>query len=76
MSRAWGSRPSWSRRSSPACAALKAASTTIFLVDQNARAALAVADRAYVLETGRVVLSGSGAELIEDEQVKEAYLGL
>jgi branched-chain amino acid transport system ATP-binding protein len=56
--------------------ALKAASTTIFLVDQNARAALAVADRAYVLETGRVVLSGSGAELLEDEQVKEAYLGL
>jgi len=41
--------------------ALKSASTTIFLVDQNARAALAVADRAYVLETGRVVLSGSGA---------------
>jgi branched-chain amino acid transport system ATP-binding protein len=56
--------------------ALKAASTTIFLVDQNARAALAVADRAYVLETGRVVLSGSGRELLEDEQVKEAYLGL
>src|ERR1035437_55473 len=56
--------------------ALKAASTTIFLVDQNARAALAVADRAYVLETGRVVLSGSGAELLEDEQVKQAYLGL
>ncbi len=50
--------------------------TTIFLVDQNARAALAVADRAYVLETGRVVLAGSGAELLEDEQVKEAYLGL
>ena len=56
--------------------ALKEASTTIFLVDQNARAALAVADRAYVLETGRVVLAGSGAELIENELVKEAYLGL
>ena len=56
--------------------ALKSASTTIFLVDQNARAALAVADRAYVLETGRVVLTGSGAALLEDEQVKEAYLGL
>lgn len=55
---------------------LKADSTTIFLVDQNARAALAVADRAYVLETGRVVLSGSGAELLENELVKEAYLGL
>jgi branched-chain amino acid transport system ATP-binding protein len=56
--------------------ALKAASTTIFLVDQNARAALAVADRAYVMETGRVVLAGTGAELLENEQVKEAYLGL
>jgi branched-chain amino acid transport system ATP-binding protein len=55
---------------------LKQASTTIFLVDQNARAALAVADRAYVLETGRVVLAGSGAELLQNEQVKEAYLGL
>ncbi len=56
--------------------ALKSAKTTIFLVDQNARAALAVADRAYVLETGRIVLAGSGAELLENEQVKEAYLGL
>jgi branched-chain amino acid transport system ATP-binding protein len=56
--------------------ALKSASTTIFLVDQNARAALAVADRAYVLETGRVVLSGSGADLLENDQVKEAYLGM
>jgi len=56
--------------------ALKQASTTIFLVDQNARAALSVADRAYVLETGRVVLGGSGAELLENKQVQEAYLGL
>ncbi|MFH1605065.1 MAG: ABC transporter ATP-binding protein [Pseudomonadota bacterium] len=56
--------------------ALKALSTTIFLVDQNARAALAIADRAYVLETGRVVLCGTGAELLENDQVKEAYLGL
>ncbi len=55
---------------------LKEGSTTIFLVDQNARAALAVADRGYVLETGRVVLSGRGAELLENEQVQEAYLGL
>lgn len=56
--------------------ALKAAGTTIFLVDQNAHAALAAADRGYVLETGRIVLSGSGAELLDDEQMKEAYLGL
>jgi len=56
--------------------ALKQARTTIFLVDQNARAALAVADRGYVLETGRVVLAGSGAALLADEQVREAYLGM
>lgn len=56
--------------------ALKDAHTTICLVDQNARAALAIADRAYVLETGRIVLSGSGPELLHNEQVKKAYLGL
>jgi branched-chain amino acid transport system ATP-binding protein len=56
--------------------ALKLARTTIFLVDQNARAALSVADRGYVLETGRVVLSGSGAELLANERVREAYLGM
>ena len=56
--------------------ALKAARTTIFLVDQNARAALAVADRGYVLETGRVVLAGTGAELLANDQVREAYLGM
>jgi branched-chain amino acid transport system ATP-binding protein len=55
---------------------LKAAGTTIFLIDQNARAALAAADRAYVLETGQVVLSGSGAELLASERVQAAYLGL
>jgi len=56
--------------------ALKEGSTTILLVDQNARAVLAVADRAYVLETGRIVLAGTGAELLGNEQVQEAYLGL
>lgn len=56
--------------------ALKHAHTTICLVDQNARAALSIADRGYVLETGRIVLEGAGAELLKNEQVKEAYLGL
>ena len=56
--------------------ALKQAGGTIFLVDQNARAALAIADRGYVLETGRVVLSGSGRELLDSSKVREAYLGL
>jgi branched-chain amino acid transport system ATP-binding protein len=55
---------------------LKEARTTIFLVDQNAHAALSVADRGYVLETGRVVLAGSGRELLADEKVRQAYLGL
>ena len=56
--------------------ALKAERTTIFLVDQNARAALSVADRGYVLETGRIVLAGRGGELLNNEQVQTAYLGL
>ena len=56
--------------------ALKEAHTTICLVDQNARAALSIADRGYVLETGRIVLEGVGPELLKNEQVKEAYLGL
>ncbi len=56
--------------------ALKKSGGTIFLVDQNARAALSIADRGYVLETGRVVLAGSGAQLLADEQVREAYLGM
>jgi len=57
-------------------AELKAKGTTILLVDQNARAALAVADRGYVMETGRVVLAGTAAELLRDPQVQQAYLGL
>jgi branched-chain amino acid transport system ATP-binding protein len=56
--------------------AMKEARTTIFLVDQNARAALSVADRGYVLETGRVVLAGTGEALLADGQVREAYLGM
>ncbi|WP_448190030.1 ABC transporter ATP-binding protein [Azospirillum sp. sgz301742] len=56
--------------------ALKAKGTTIFLVEQNAHAALAIADRGYVLETGRVVLADTGTALLHDERVKEAYLGL
>ena len=54
---------------------LHAAGTTILLVEQNAQAALRVADRAYVLETGRISLSGTGAELMASDQVRRAYLG-
>jgi branched-chain amino acid transport system ATP-binding protein len=53
----------------------RARGTTILLVEQNARRALAIADRAYVLERGRIVLSGTGAELAADPTVTEAYLG-
>jgi branched-chain amino acid transport system ATP-binding protein len=55
---------------------LRRAGLTVLLVEQNARAALAIADRAYVLETGRVVLSGTGAALLANEKVRAAYLGL
>ena len=48
---------------------------TILLVEQNANMALKIADIAYVLETGNIVLQGSGRELLENDAVKEAYLG-
>jgi branched-chain amino acid transport system ATP-binding protein len=49
--------------------------TTIFMVEQNANMALSIADRAYVLQTGQVVLSGPSAELRQNEQIRHAYLG-
>ena len=54
---------------------LNAAGTTILLVEQNAQAALSVADRAYVMETGRIVMSGAADELLASPAVKKAYLG-
>ena len=54
---------------------LHKAGTTILLVEQNAQMALSVADRAYVLETGRISLSGTGAELAASDDVRKAYLG-
>ena len=51
------------------------AGTTILLVEQNAEMALRIADRAYVLESGRITLSGTGAELAQSDSVKKAYLG-
>ncbi|HJV09521.1 MAG TPA: ABC transporter ATP-binding protein [Acidimicrobiales bacterium] len=56
-------------------AELKARGTTLLLVEQNAQAALGLADHGHVLETGRIVLSGTGAELLHDEGVRKAYLG-
>jgi branched-chain amino acid transport system ATP-binding protein len=56
-------------------AELKSAGTTILLVEQNAQAALSLADEGHVLEVGRIALSGRGAELLHDEQVRKTYLG-
>ena len=54
---------------------IKAEGATILLVEQNANAALHHSDRAYVLETGRIVMKGVSKELAQDPRVKEAYLG-
>jgi branched-chain amino acid transport system ATP-binding protein len=59
-----------------AIAALKATGITVLLVEQNASAALEIADRGYVLETGRIAFSGPGAALLADPKVKAAYLGV
>ena len=49
--------------------------TTVLLIEQNANKALSIADRGYVLETGKVVLTGTGKELLASEEVRKAYLG-
>ena len=54
---------------------LHEAGTTILLVEQNAQMALSIADRGYVMETGRIVTQGAGKELLQDDSVKKAYLG-
>lgn len=54
---------------------IHAQGTTVLLVEQNARMALSIADRAYVLETGKIVLSGTGEELSNSEEIQKAYLG-
>jgi branched-chain amino acid transport system ATP-binding protein len=54
---------------------INAAGTTVFLVEQNAHLALGIAHRAYVLQTGRIIKSDIAKNLLEDPEVKEAYLG-
>lgn len=54
---------------------IKAQGTTVLLIEQNANMALSIADRGYVLETGKIVLEGTGQELLTSESVKKAYLG-
>ncbi len=54
---------------------INAAGTTVLLVEQNANMALSIANRAYVMETGRIILSGSASDLMKSEEVRKAYLG-
>ena len=55
--------------------AVSESGTTVLLVEQNAKKALSIADRAYVLETGNIVLEGNANDLLEDDSIKKAYLG-
>jgi branched-chain amino acid transport system ATP-binding protein len=55
---------------------IKAEGTTVLIVEQNVKQSLAIADRAYVLENGRITMQGTGAELLTNEHVKTAYLGV
>jgi branched-chain amino acid transport system ATP-binding protein len=54
---------------------LRTRGTTIFLVEQNAKAALKVADRGYIIETGRIILEGETEDLLNNKEVQRAYLG-
>ena len=55
---------------------IKAEGTTVLIVEQNVKQSLAIADRAYVLENGRITMQGTGAELLTNKHVKTAYLGV
>ena len=72
----WGIAPKLVTRILDTIQAINGTGVSILLVEQNIRRALAIAHRAYVIQTGRVVLEGSGKELLESELVKQAYLGL
>lgn len=54
---------------------INSAGTTVLLVEQNARMALSIANRAYVIETGNIVISGTGEELSKSDEIQKAYLG-
>ena len=74
-SRRWGSRPSSSRPSSTSSGTSTSLGTTILLVEQNARMALRVAHRGYVIQTGRIVLQDAASALLRSDVVRKAYLG-
>jgi len=70
-----GLSPLMMQRIMSTIAELQAEGVTILLVEQNAQAALSLADHGYVLEVGRIVLAGTGVDLLQDEKVRKAYLG-
>jgi branched-chain amino acid transport system ATP-binding protein len=71
----WGIAPKLVTKILDTIVAINAAGVSIILVEQNLRRALAIAHRAYVIQTGRVVLEGSGQEMLDSDLVKQAYLG-
>jgi branched-chain amino acid transport system ATP-binding protein len=71
----WGIAPKLVTKILDTIVAINAAGVSILLVEQNLRRALAISHRAYVIQTGRMVLEGSGRDLLESELVKQAYLG-
>src|SRR5271169_3335193 len=72
----WGIAPKLVTKILDTIIAINAAGVSILLVEQNVRRALAIANRAYVIQTGRMVLEGSGQELLDSELVRQAYLGV
>jgi branched-chain amino acid transport system ATP-binding protein len=72
----WGIAPKLVTKILDTIVAINAAGVSILLVEQNLRRALAIANRAYVIQTGRVVHEGSGQELLESELIRKAYLGM
>lgn len=75
MSHLWVLPPLFIKEIFDIIQAIQRQGTTVLLIEQNANKALAIANRAYVLETGQLVLSGTGQELLTSEAVKKAYLG-
>jgi branched-chain amino acid transport system ATP-binding protein len=72
----WGIAPKLVTKILDTIVAINATGVSILLVEQNVKRALAIAHRAYVIQTGRMVLEGSGTKLLDSELVKRAYLGL
>ena len=75
MNHQWGLRQSLSKKFLISSKIFKNKEQQVLLIEQNANKALAIADRGYVLETGKIVLSGTGKELAASDEVRKAYLG-